>query len=132
MGTRVILDWGSKRQTHVARPVAQAELQALVDGVSKSFLYIVMLMEELGVTIEPWVRTDSDAARLGLKQVRTSAMRTMKKTHRLNLAWVHELAYETQIINLDRVASQDNWANYLTKTDHPGEFERQMKMIKEA
>ena len=62
---------------------------------------------------------------------RTSAMRIMAKTHRVNLGWLHEMVYETKIFELGRVDTKDNWANYLTKSEHPGEFVRQTQMVRQ-
>jgi hypothetical protein len=127
-GTRAILDWGSKRQTHVARSSGQAEMQALVDGLTMS-----MLIEELApdLAFKKYVQVDNDAARLGLGNYRTSAMRIMAKTHRVNLAWLHEMVYTTKIFELGRVDTKSNWANFLTKSEHPGEFVRQTQMVRQ-
>ena len=130
-GTAVILDWGSKRQTAVSRNTGEAEVTGLVDGTTTSLLPVEMLICDLApkLNLACLIFVDSEACRLGVKKVRTSSMRVMRRTHRINLAWLDHLITECDY-RLLRVDTKFNWANMFTKTEHIGEFTRQRDLLR--
>ena len=72
--------------------------------------------------------TDSDAARLGLNKVCTSVMRTMRKSHGINLAWVKN-QLDRMNVTLLRVDTTMNLADLATKPVTVETFERLVTLL---
>lgn len=120
--SKILLDWGCKRQTATSRSSGEAEVQAISDGLTRSCLFIMMLFEAVGVDIaQTVILTDSSAAQNGIAKCNSSAMRLMRKTHRVNLSWLKD-TLENCDIKLEKVATIDNISDVNTKALHADRF----------
>ena len=113
--SRATLDWGVKKQGSVSRSTGESETNAVCDGTTRSAIPVSLVLEDLGCKVKSHLKSDSSAALSGLKSPKTSKMRMMKKTHRINLHWLAGLVgsfFET----VEKVHTDVNTSDIGTKT----------------
>ena len=89
-GTRALLSWYSRTQKAVATSTAEAEL-ASGSVLGKALIETSMLVNVM-LEFEPTIRfvMDSQAALCAIRAGFSKTMRTIRKTHQVSLAWIHE------------------------------------------
>jgi len=120
MGTsRSVLDFGSRRQSVVARSTAEAECVAHSDLVTRSALPQLALLEAiLGRTLPLRGYIDAEAARMMIRTGASQALRYMVKHQRVNIQFLKDIYDEEQhgdARTLARVESTANDSDFLTK-----------------
>ena len=91
-GTFAPIAWRSRRQTHVARSTADAELNALSEGLHEELLPTYQLFELLlgNKTPKPVAREDNSAVVQSIRQGYSVKLRHLARTPKLSLASLHE------------------------------------------
>ena len=111
-----LISWGSTKQKVVSLSTCEAELRALVDGSRELFAMLAQLEFALGTSTGAWtidvqVRCDSQAAINVIFKGRSNALRYLRKSVAVNLAWV-SLAVADWLV---KVESALNRADIYTK-----------------
>ena len=118
--TRVVLDWGSKLQTFVAKSSAESELVALSNGLARIGLSMQMLLTKLNrasgkqAESELVVHCDSATGIAAVKAGSSKAMRYIEKTQGVHLAWLQQV-FSTTAVQLRHIAGSINPADVFTK-----------------
>jgi hypothetical protein len=90
--TRILLDWGSRRQSVVAKSSTESEIVAINDATTKSTLPIMGYIDAVrGVETETQHRTDSDPARAVALSGASSTLRYMVKHQRVSFAFLKDV-----------------------------------------
>ena len=91
-GSWLTLDWGSKKQSVVTKATGEAEIIALLTGLTRSGYPTALFFEELNSKdkFPLSVITDSSAAKMAVKNPIKSKMKFMKKSCRVSLAWLND------------------------------------------
>ena len=114
-GTRVVLDWGSKLQTFVAKSSAEAEIVAVSTGLARIGLSLQTLLTKLvGQEAALCVFCDSATGIAAMRAGSSSAMRYIEKTQGVHLAWLQQV-FERGLCGLRHIAGADNPADIFTK-----------------
>ena len=125
----LLLDYGSKSQSFVARSTAEAELAAGNFAIAMHGLAAqVSLSLLLGKEIYLCVKMDSQAAILAIGAAQSIAMRYLPKTQGVSLQWLSSV-FELAECRLEKVDSVDNAADGFTKALERVKFEAFRKML---
>jgi hypothetical protein len=88
--TFAVLDWGSKLIKIICNSTAETEMSAVNFGMLRSLHPTRMLLEDLEVELdEDVIQVDNQAVIAAVKNVRTTVVRTMRRTHGVNLMAVN-------------------------------------------
>ena len=124
-GTRVPIDWGSKKQGTIARSSGEAETVALDDaikriaGVNKglcaSSLPAMDVLEKLLKREVPLaIMVDATVAKAAVTKGTTRSMKYLSKSQEIDLFWLREMIAKLGI-EVRKVATADNLADLMTK-----------------
>ena len=116
LGRHTLRTWSSTQRT-VAMSSAEAEYNALIDGVQRGFGVQTMLAE-LGVEVEVVMYTDSSAAKSFASQRGLSRMRHMD----VRKLWLQEEVRQGKV-KLIKVRGDTNPADLMTKYLGPKEVD---------
>ena len=116
-GTKVIIDWGSKKQGLVAHSSAEAELVALMYATNMSIIPTAQMLKMIFRQPDMIVDTgiDNNAVREVAKVGYSIKLRYVSKTQRISLARVNEIYERTVGYSLSRVDTKDNTSDVFTK-----------------
>ena len=122
-GTFCPIVWGSRRQQHVARSTADAELNALSEGVFEELLPTYQLLQKLLDTPpSPVAHEDNAAVTQAVKKGYSVKLRHLARTPRLALSSLHECL---QWMSLVQEPTNSQLADIMTKALSPKKFDPQ-------
>lgn len=114
-GTKIPMEWGSKKQSSVAHSSAEAELAALCYAMNMSIIPVGMLAEKVfNQKMNTMVYIDNNSVRQSVSNGYSCKLRYASKTHNISIARCHEI-FERPDYNLERVDTLDNIADLFTK-----------------
>ncbi|CAK8988698.1 unnamed protein product [Durusdinium trenchii] len=122
-GTFAPIAWSSRRQQHVARSTADAELNSLSEGLHEELLPAVMLLEKLltpELSPKPIVHEDNSAVVQAIEKGYSIKLRHLARTPRLALASLHEAF--TSWCQLRQTPTKDQLGDLFTKALAPCKF----------
>lgn len=125
-GTFAPIIWSSRRQSHVARSTADAELNSLAEGLHEELLPAVMLLNKLlgeGQIPRPICHEDNTAVVQAIKKGYSIKLRHLARTPKLSLASLHEAT--TTWCALVHTSTNDQLGDLFTKALPPGKFNPQ-------
>jgi len=125
-GTFAPIIWSSRRQSHVARSTADAELNSLAEGLHEELLPAVMLLNKLlgeGQIPRPVCREDNTAVVQAIKKGYSVKLRHLARTPKLSLASLHEAT--STWCALVHTGTHDQLGDLFTKALPPGKFNPQ-------
>jgi len=112
-----LIDWGSRRQTAVARSTTEAEIVAIADSVTKTALPLAGLVEEAmgreNVAIVQFC--DNDASRLIVESRRAGKMAHLRKHQRVTVGFCSDVFRPHGGNSIRRVHTDLNVADIFTK-----------------
>ena len=122
-GTFCPIVWGSRRQQHVARSTAGAELNALSEGVFEDLLPTYQLLQKLlHKPPVPVSHEDNSAVTQAIKKGYSVKLRHLARTPRLALSSLHEtLTWMTLV----QEPTSAQLADIMTKALPPKRFNQQ-------
>ena len=114
--TKGALNGRSKRQTAVSHSTPEAEIAAVDESIRITGLPAVELWSTvLERDVKLRLQEDNDACRTIVTTGKNPNIRYLNRTHKINLAWVHE-CFESGLFMLDRCPSAEMEADILTKS----------------
>ena len=122
-GTFVPLSWHARRQQHVARSTADAELNSMSEGMYEELLPTHQLLSRLfgDMTPKPHVREDNAAVVAAVTKGYSIKLRHLARTPKLSLAALHEAC--TTWATLVQTPTLDQLGDYFTKCLNPNKFD---------
>ena len=122
-GTFCPIVWSSRRQQHVARSTADAELNALSEGVFEELLPTYQLLQKLLYSPPlPVAHEDNSAVTQAVKKGYSVKLRHLARTPRLALSSLHECL---QWMSLVQEPTNSQLADIMTKALSPKKFDPQ-------
>lgn len=114
-GTFIPITWNARRQTHVARSTADAELNSLAEGLHEELLPAVQLLTWLLGTNAPTptVREDNAAVVAAIRKGYSIKLRHLARTPKLSLASLHDAC--TTWCTLIQTPTTEQLGDYFTK-----------------
>ena len=122
-GTFCPITWKSRRQTHVARSTADAELNSLAEGLHEELLPIYQLLVHLlgKRTPKPVAREDNSAVVQSIRKGYSVKLRHLARTPKLSLASLNEAC--SSWCKLVQTPTAEQLGDYFTKALAPGKFD---------
>ena len=119
-----LVAWSSKRQTCTASSTGEAELVALSGALQKQALPLLSTMEAVtGKEIRLVIASDSSAAIAAAKKGMSTAMRHVKKNHRVSIGVVHDSCSADGVF-LEKIDTEVNVSDVFTKALDAVRFEQ--------
>jgi len=114
-GTFIPITWNARRQTHVARSTADAELNSLAEGLHEELLPAVQLLTWLLGTNAPTptVREDNAAVVAAIRKGYSIKLCHLARTPKLSLASLHDAC--TTWCTLIQTPTTEQLGDYFTK-----------------
>jgi hypothetical protein len=114
-GTKIPMEWGSKKQSSVAHSSTEAELAALCYSLNMAIIPVGMLAERVfNQRMQTTVLVDNNSLRHSVMNGYSCKLRYVSKTHNISIARCHEI-FERNEFTLERVDTNDNIADLFTK-----------------
>lgn len=122
-GTFVPLSWHARRQQHVARSTADAELNSVSEGLYEELLPTHQLMSKLFVELTPktMVREDNAAVVATVTNGYSIKLRHLARTPKLSLASLNEAC--STWATLVQTPTNEQLGDYFTKSLAPNKFD---------
>ena len=122
-GTFFPLSWHARRQQHVARSTADAELNSMSEGMYEELLPTHQLLTRLfsDLSPRPHVREDNAAVVAAVNKGYSIKLRHLARTPKLSLAALHEACSEWA--TLVQTSTVDQLGDYFTKCLNPNKFD---------
>ena len=121
-GTFCPITWKSRRQTHVARSTADAELNSLAEGLHEELIPIHQLLVQLlgDKAPKPVVREDNSAVVQSIHKGYSVKLRHLARTPKLSLASLNEAM--TSWCKLVQTPTDEQLGDFFTKALTPAKF----------
>ena len=124
-GTRVLLDWASRKQNAVSRSSGEAETVALSEaleriagtnrGLCATGLPVMDALEKLlGSSLDLRVFVDASVSKAAAEKGTSNHMKYISKTQGVNLFWLRDIVQRLDV-SLEKVDTLSNVADLLTK-----------------
>jgi len=116
----VPVHWRSNKQPRIAESPAAAEIYALKEAIKDSRLFC-WVAEEMGLNVQWSFTVMCDSAQAISFQKDTCPRSKLRGSIDLRLAWVKEMR-DLKMVSVEKVASEENAADLLTKIMRPSKF----------
>ena len=122
--TFVPIAWHARRQQHVARSTADAELNSLAEGLHEELIPAAMLLTKLlgvGCIPRPTIREDNSAVVAAIRKGYSIKLRHLARTPKLSLASLSETCKE--FCDLVQTPTAEQLGDYFTKCLQPNKYD---------